>query len=139
MKKINLLIAFLCFFGCKDQKDTFVYCKSKELLILKNAFDKESALIVLYRGDSVQLLGDTTYISSENQEGRIDSSVYYVLVKAKRGVKGWVLSSDLQKNPIKFNTFGINKRINTTREDTTVSLKSLQSDTFFNPQKDSLH
>lgn len=132
-------MAFLCFFGCKDQKSAFVYCKSKELLILKNAFDKESALIVLYRGDSVQLLGDTIYNRSENQEGRIDSSAYYVLVKAKRGVKGWILSSELQKNPIKFNTFDKNKRIKTNRDDTSDSLKSLQSDNLFNHQKDSLH
>jgi len=139
MKKMILSMALLCFFGCKDQKNAFVYCKSKELLILKNAFDKESALIVLYRGDSVQLLGDTIYNRSENQEESIDSSVYYVLVKAKRGVKGWVLSSDLQKNPIKFNTFDKNKRIKSNRDDTSDSLKSLQTDTFFKPQKDSLH
>jgi hypothetical protein len=76
-----------------------MFCKSGEVLVLENPFDKESAKIVMYRGDEVKLLGDTVY-HTQIDSTKKDSSDFNVKVTAKRGVVGWVHIKDLQKERI---------------------------------------
>jgi hypothetical protein len=76
-----------------------MFCKSGEVLVLENPFDKESAKIVMYRGDEVKLMGDTVY-HVQIDSTKKDSSDFNVKVTAKRGVVGWVHIKDLQKERI---------------------------------------
>lgn len=76
-----------------------MFCKSWEVLVLEKPFDKESALIVMYRGDEVKLVGDTIY-HSQIDSTKKDSSDFCVKVSAKRGVVGWVHIKELQKERI---------------------------------------
>jgi hypothetical protein len=77
-----------------------MFCKSWEVLVLEKPFDKESALIVMYRGDEVKLVGDTMY-HSQIDSTKKDSSDFSVKVSAKRGVVGWVHIKELQKERIR--------------------------------------
>lgn len=76
-----------------------MFCKSGEVLVLENPYNKESAKIVMYRGDEVKLLGDTVY-HTQIDSTKKDSSDFNVKVTAKRGVVGWVHIKDLQKERI---------------------------------------
>ncbi len=76
-----------------------MFCKSGEVLVLENPFDKESAKIVIYRGDEVKLMGDTVY-HVQIDSTKKDSSDFNVKVTAKRGVVGWIHIKDLQKERI---------------------------------------
>ncbi len=73
-----------------------VFCKAEELLVLEEAFNEKSAIIIMYKGDDLRLLGDTAYALLVDSEVLIDSSVFYVKVRAKRGVIGWVDAQKLQ-------------------------------------------
>ena len=101
-----LLLAFIItipiFFSCEHPvpKDV-MFCKSQEVYVLEIPFDKKSAIIVIYKGDEVRLLGDTTYKQIDSV--KFDRSDFYVKVVAKRGVEGWVHKNELQKERIKVN------------------------------------
>jgi hypothetical protein len=95
------IFSILCFFACETAVPADQYfCKAEEVYVLEEAFDLESAIIVMYKGDDVLLLGDTIYKEIAPKDSldsvRIDSSQFYVKVKAKRGVIGWVNASELQ-------------------------------------------
>jgi hypothetical protein len=91
---------FLLSIACERSvpKDV-MFCKSWEVLVLETPFDKESAKIVMYRGDEVKLMGDTIY-HSQLDSTKKDSTDFCVKVTAKRGVVGWVHVKDLQKERI---------------------------------------
>ena len=93
-------IVFLLNVACERPvpKDV-MFCKTYEVLVLETPFDKESAKIVMYRGDVVKLLGDTMY-HSQIDSTKKDSSDFNVKVTAKRGVVGWVHIKDLQKERV---------------------------------------
>lgn len=96
---------FLLLGACETAiPDDMMFCKSEEVYVLASAFDEKSAIIVMYRGDDVRLLGDTAYQQAITPEMKVDSSVYYVKVKAKRGVIGWVHAKDLQHDRPKIQT-----------------------------------
>jgi hypothetical protein len=76
-----------------------MFCKTGEVFVLEHPFDKESAKIVIYRGDEVKLLGDTVY-HVQIDSAKKDSSDFNVKVTAKRGVVGWIHIKDLQKERI---------------------------------------
>lgn len=87
-------------FSCQKKENQYImYCKSKEVLVLEQPFDKSSAKIMIYRGDEVKLLGDTIF-KKNNDSIIVDSTQFYVKVSAKRGVIGWVFHKDLQKDKI---------------------------------------
>lgn len=81
-----------------------VFCKSEEVFVLATPFKEKSAIIVMYKGDDLRLLGDTAYQQPTEAGVPIDSSHYYVKVKAKRGVVGWVHANDLQRERPKIQT-----------------------------------
>lgn len=91
----------VCFIACKRSTPSDQYfCKAEEVYVLEEPFQEETAIIVMYKGDDVFLLGDTVYLelpSLEHQDSVVvDSTLYYVKVKAKRGVIGWVNALELQ-------------------------------------------
>lgn len=97
---LTTLIA-VCFIACERVLPADQYfCKAEEVYVLEEPFQEETAIIVMYKGDDVFLLGDTVYLelpSVETQDSTvIDSTEYYVKVKAKRGVIGWVSAKELQ-------------------------------------------
>jgi hypothetical protein len=88
-------------------KDT-MFCKSKEVFVLEKPFDKKSAIIVMYRGDEVKLLGDTVYHFSIDSTLKKDSADFCVRVSAKRGVIGWIHKKELQHKRIKTKNYNPN-------------------------------
>jgi hypothetical protein len=84
--------------------DDMMFCKSEEVFVLESPFDDKSAIIVMYRGDDIRLIGDTAYQKAITPEMKVDSSFFYVKVKAKRGVVGWVNAKDLQHERPKIHT-----------------------------------
>lgn len=106
MKFLATLLLFLTFSVCllhiaceRPVPKDVMFCKSGEVLVLENPYDKESAKIVMYRGDEVKLLGDTVY-HTQIDSTKKDISDFNVKVTAKRGVVGWVHIKDLQKERI---------------------------------------
>lgn len=94
-----VLLSFLSIACERPVPKDVMFCKSGEVLILENPFDKESAKIVMYRGDEVKLMGDTVY-HLQIDSTKKDSTDFNVKVSAKRGVIGWVHIKDLQKERI---------------------------------------
>lgn len=77
-----------------------MFCKSQEAFVVETAFDEKTAIIVMYKGDEVRLMGDTAYLPALDSS-KVDSSDFYVKVTAKRGVVGWVNKKHLQHERIK--------------------------------------
>ena len=92
-----LLLGSCLFYQCEHPipKDV-MFCKVEEVFVLETPFEAESAIIVMYKGDDLKLLGDTVYMEVPDTV-EMDSSIFYVKVKAKRGVVGWVNIQDIQK------------------------------------------
>jgi hypothetical protein len=92
--------------GCEQPvPDDAMFCKSKEVFLLEKPYDPKSAIIVMYRGDEVKLLGDTIYHFTIDSTLKKDSTDFFVKVSGKRGVVGWVNKKDLQHERIKINKF----------------------------------
>lgn len=93
---ISIAVLFFLMMSCNRpvSKDV-MFCKAEEVLVLALPFDPESAIILMYKGDEVKLLGDTAYAEVPDSV-EMDSSDFYVRVRAKRGVKGWVHQRELQ-------------------------------------------